>query len=109
MSISDSLLTFSLDEVVGVGGSSLFASSSSSGISLIVSRLDSQQNLRPLDIVPILERELDLAVGDLALTEEAFLAPFLDELDVLAFFVMVGCEVSCLVALFAEHRDVAGY
>ena len=102
-----SLLVLSLNEVSCVGGLPLLSSSSSSGVSAIVARLDTQQGLRLRHIVPILERDPDLAAGDLAVIEEALLLPFLDKLSILAFVVLLGCEVPGLVALAAEHRDVA--
>ena len=48
------------DEVIGFGGISRF--SSSSVASAIASRLNSQHSLRLLHILPIFERDFDLAV-----------------------------------------------
>ena len=71
MSIVNSPSAFS-DEVLGLGVSSLL-SSSSSGASAITSRLDAKHGLRPLDVLPILERDLDGLAGDLAVLELALL------------------------------------
>ena len=91
----------SSDEVLGLGGSS--GLSSSSEASAITSRLDTQHSLRLLHILPIFEGDLDLAAGDLAVEELALLLPLVDQGNVLAFVVMVGRDVSRLVAFLAGH------
>ena len=101
-----SVIFYCSDKAAIVGSWSLF--SSSSVVSWIVARLDTQDSFRLRNIGLILEAEFDLLAFDLVVVELAFLVPLLDLSEVLAFNVLLSSDVPEFVFLLAKHGDVAG-
>ena len=95
---------FSVSEVGLLARSRL---SIASVASLIGASFDAQDLFGFLNIIPVFERDLNLAVSDLVVSEQAFLVPLLDLGKVLAFVILGGCDIAGLVVLCALHGDIA--
>ena len=98
---------YSLNDAAVIGACSSF--SSSTVASGIVSRLDTQDNFRLMNIGLIFEADFDgFLPFDFVVEELPFPVPLLDLSDILALDILLGGDVSYLLVLFVEHGDVAG-